>query len=272
MKLTVESNGLLITHQLASDISRCKDAFVSISLDGANAATHEWVRGVPGSFKAAKGAVRVLAEAGLRPQIIFTLMRRNASQMGAIIRLAERLGAGSVKFNVTQPTARGEKLQRTDGALSIGELISAGRRVEQDLSKTTKLRLYFDYPQAFRSLSRLSSGDGCGVCGIRRILGVLATGHYALCGIGEQVPELVLGKVGHDRLAEIWASDPMLKAIRQDIPARLTGVCGRCLMKFRCLGACVAQNYYRGRDLFAPFWFCEAAENAGLFPVSRLTS
>jgi hypothetical protein len=33
---------------------------------------------------------------------------------------------------------------------------------------------------------------------------------------------------------------------------------------------CVAQNYYRSGDLFAPFWFCEQAEAAGLFPESRL--
>jgi hypothetical protein len=33
---------------------------------------------------------------------------------------------------------------------------------------------------------------------------------------------------------------------------------------------CVAQNYYRSGDLFAPFRFCEHAEQAGLFPVSRL--
>jgi hypothetical protein len=41
-------------------------------------------------------------------------------------------------------------------------------------------------------------------------------------------------------------------------------------MKARCLGSCVAQNYYRSHDLFAPFWFCELAEAEGLFPASRL--
>jgi SynChlorMet cassette radical SAM/SPASM protein ScmF len=156
--------------------------------------------------------------------------------------------------------------------LTIAELITLGQRVERELAPTTKLRLHFDYPHAFRSLSRFATGDGCGVCGIKHILGVLATGHYALCGIGEQVPELVFGSVGLDSLEEIWRDHPILTAIRNGIPARLTGVCGRCLMKSRCLGSCVAQNYYRSRDLFAPFWFCEEAEGAGLFPASRLTS
>jgi SynChlorMet cassette radical SAM/SPASM protein ScmF len=270
LRLTLETNGLLMTPALAQEILKCQNPFVSTSLDGADAATHEWVRGVPGSFDATTRAVKILAEAGLRPQIIFSLMKHNASQVEQIIRLAEQLGAASVKFNVIQPTARGEKLHDADATLSIAELIALGRRVEHDLTPTTQLRLFFDYPSAFRSLSRIASGDGCGVCGIKHILGVLATGQYALCGIGEQVPELIFGQVGQDKLEEVWSNNPMLNTIRNDIPARLTGVCGRCLMKERCLGSCVAQNYYRSHDLFAPFWFCEMAEQAGLFPSSRL--
>jgi hypothetical protein len=41
-------------------------------------------------------------------------------------------------------------------------------------------------------------------------------------------------------------------------------------MKSKCFGSCVAQNYYRSKDLAAPFWFCEMAEEAGLFPATRL--
>ncbi len=268
--LIIETNGLLMTPDLAAEIARCKQPFVSTSLDGADAATHEWVRGVAGSFAATTRAVRILAEAGLRPQVIFSLMRHNADQVEAIIRLAEELGAASVKFNLVQPTARGEKLHTAQATLSIAELIAIGRRVEGKLARTTRLRLFFDYPQAFRPLSQLADGSGNGACGIKHILGVLATGHYALCGIGEQLPALIFGTVGQDRLAQVWSNHPALQAIRNDLPARLGGICGRCLMKGRCLGSCVAQNYYRSQDLFAPFWFCEEAEEAGLFPASRL--
>jgi radical SAM protein with 4Fe4S-binding SPASM domain len=84
------------------------------------------------------------------------------------------------------------------------------------------------------------------------------------------VSELTFGLVGQDCLEEVWTSQPVLNMIRDDIPGRLTGVCGRCVMKDRCLGSCVAQNYYRSHNLLAPFWFCEKAELAGLFPASRL--
>ena len=40
-------------------------------------------------------------------------------------------------------------------------------------------------------------------------------------------------------------------------------------MKATCLGVCLAQNYYQTRDLWRPYWFCQQAEAAGLFPESR---
>lgn len=267
--LTIETNGLLCTSEIAALIASSPRPFVSVSLDGTDAETHEWVRGVPGSFASARRAVSHLVDAGLRPQIIFTVMRRNAGQVDAIVDLAEELGAASVKFNVVQPTARGERLHEGQETLSVAELIELGRYVERDVAPRTRLRVSFDYPQAFRALSRIASGDACGCCGILGILGVLASGHYALCGIGAQVPDLVFGEVGKDSLEAVWRDHAVLSALRQGLPERLEGICSDCLMKGRCLGSCVASNYYGAGGLWAPFWFCEQAEQAGLFPASR---
>lgn len=268
--LTIETNGLLCTEEIAAEIAKSPQRFVSVSIDGADAATHEWVRGVPGSFAAARQAVINLAAAGVKPQIIFTVMQSNVHHLDAIVQLAEELGAASVKFNIVQPTARGEKLHTDNETLSIAELIKLGRRVEQELAQKTRVKLFFHYPHAFRSLSRIAGGDGAGGCGIFAIMGVLATGHYALCGIGEQVPELLFGKIGTVSLESIWRENSVLNDLRGGLPERLEGVCSRCLMKGRCLGSCVAQNYYSKGNLWAPFWFCDQAEAAGLFPASRL--
>jgi SynChlorMet cassette radical SAM/SPASM protein ScmF len=270
LKLVLETNGLLCTPEIAAEIVKSPDRFVSVSIDGSDAATHEWVRGVPGSFKAARQAVRNLVAAGTRPEVIFSVMRGNAGQVDAMVRMAEELGASSLKFNMVQPTARGERLHREQETLDIADLIALGRHVEQELAPKTKLGLFVHYPLAFRALHRIASGDGHGACGIFGILGVLAGGHYALCGIGEQVPDMVFGEVGKDLLEEVWRENAILKALREGLPKRLEGVCGRCLMKQRCLGSCIAQNYYRKGSLWAPFWFCEQAEEAGLFPTSRL--
>ncbi|MBN1103494.1 MAG: radical SAM protein, partial [Deltaproteobacteria bacterium] len=74
--LNVETNGVLCTPERAGEIARCKDPFVSVSIDGANAETHEWVRGVEGCFRAALEGIRNLVAAGLHPQVIMTIMRR----------------------------------------------------------------------------------------------------------------------------------------------------------------------------------------------------
>jgi SynChlorMet cassette radical SAM/SPASM protein ScmF len=274
LRLTVETNGVLCTPHLANKIAQCKKALVSVSLDGADAKTHEWVRGVPGCFDQAVEGLHNLVDAGLKPQIIMTLMKRNKAQVREMISLAERLDAGSVKFNIIQPTARGEAMYQNDEALSVQEIVSLGNMVENELSKNSRIKIFYDQPLCFRPLGRMfgDEGDGCGVCGIKGILGVLSDGSYALCGIGENVPSLVFGRAGIDRLEDIWNGSAVLKELREGLPTRLEGVCADCVMKSRCLGKCMAQNYYRSKDLWKPFWFCEEAAKEGLFPKSRLVS
>jgi SynChlorMet cassette radical SAM/SPASM protein ScmF len=275
LRFTVETNGILCTPALAEKMkAACENPFISVSLDGADVETHEWIRGVKGSFEAVLSGIRNLVKAGFKPQIIMTVMRRNKAQMEALVRMAESLGAASVKFNVMQPTARGESMHKSGENLSIKELIELGKWVENELSASTKLRLFFHHPAAFKPLGKMfgSNGDGCGICGIMGILGVLSDGSYAMCGIGQTVPELVFGRAGADSLEDVWNNTSMLCEIREGLPKRLEGVCGDCLMKFRCLGSCIAQNYYRSKNLWAPFWYCEEALNSGRFPETRISA
>jgi SynChlorMet cassette radical SAM/SPASM protein ScmF len=269
LDVSIETNGLLCTAKIAHEIAKSPKRFVSVSIDGADAVTHEWVRGVSGSFKQVQKAVRNLAATNTPTQVIMSVMRCNVDQVNAVIKMAEKLGASSVKFNVVQPTARGEILHRNHEALGLEELIELGRYVDMELAHITKLRLFLDYPLAFRPLSLFASGD-CNVCGILGILGVISSGHYALCGIGEHVPELVFGEIEADRLEDIWQEESTLKQLREGLPFQLTGICGQCLMKHRCLGSCIAQNYYRSGSMWSSFWFCEQAKEAGLFPETRL--
>lgn len=270
--LTVETNGVLCTPGLAKKMKACKGPFVSVSLDGAEPETHEWVRGVEGCFDAALEGFRNLVKVGFRPQLIMSVMRRNKEQMEATVRLAESLGAGSVKFNLVQPTARGEIMHEAGETLAIEELIELGKWVENELSASTNIRIFYSHPAAFKPLGRMfgEQGTGCGVCGIFGILGVLGNGSYALCGIGETVPEFIFGDAAKDRLEDVWKNTSVLNQIREGLPAKLGGICGECIMKGACLGSCIAQNYYRSKDLWAPFWFCEEAEKAGLFPETRM--
>lgn len=270
LRLVVETNGVLLTPELAEAVAACRNPHISVSLDGAEAEIHEWVRGVPGCFEAALKGISYLVQAGLKPQIIFSMMRQNRHQMEDVVQLAQKLGAGSVKFNVIQASPRSDLMRENEETLSVPEVIELGRWVEQELIKRADIPLFFHYPPAFRPLSLLWEGNGnfC-ACGIMNIIGVLSDGSYALCGIGGNVPELVFGHAARDRLADVWNNHPVLRDIREGLPQRLTGICGDCLVRSRCLGFCLAQNYYVDCNLWAPYWFCEQAEAAGLFPASR---
>lgn len=271
VRLVIETNGVLCTPEIAAQIAACKSPFASVSIDGADRETYEWVRGVSGSFDAALQGLSNLVAAGIRPQVIMSIMRRNREQVEAVVRIAEARGAHSVKFNIIQPTARGQKMHAAGEALTIDEMLELGQWVEKDLSQRTGMKLYFDHPMAFRPLGRMfgQDGNGCSRCGILGIIGVLANGSYALCGIGETVSELVFGHVSSEPLGEVWNNNQVLNDLRDGLPGRLEGLCGQCLMKHLCIGSCIAQNYYRSRNLWAPFWYCSEAEQAGLFPASR---
>ncbi len=272
VRLTIETNGVLCTPELVGAIASCHRPFVSVSIDGATAKTHEWVRGVKGCFEQAIQGVRNLVDGGLRPQLIMTIMQRNRAEMAALVQLAERLGAGSVKFNIVQPTARGQAMHDAGQTLTIEELVEVGEWVERELVPSSGIRIHHSHPLAFRPLSSMfgDDGTGCGICSILSILGVLADGSYALCGIGESVPDLVFGHAEKDSLACVWNDHPVLREIREGMTSRLEGICCECVMRERCLGCCLAQNYFSSGSLWAPYWYCSEAARRGLFPSSRL--
>ncbi|NPV63162.1 MAG: SynChlorMet cassette radical SAM/SPASM protein ScmF [Methanotrichaceae archaeon] len=271
LKLEIETNGVLCTPELVSSIARCEMPMISVSIDGADAKTHEWIRGVPGCFEDTLKGLSYLVEADLKPQIIMTLMKKNRDQIEKMVRLGESMGADSIKLNILQPMARGDSMHKEGEGLSVQELMDIGKWIEEILAKSTSIKILYDLPLAFMPLSCMfgDEGSGCGVCKIQEILGVLADGSYALCGIGRNIPELTFGHAAYDNLEDIWRNSEVLRQIRNGLPNRLKGICGKCLMKNICRGSCIAQNYYRNKDLWAPFWYCDEAYREGIFPEGR---
>lgn len=269
----IETNGVNCSAELSQLIAAGSNAMVSVSLDGAEAETHEWLRGTPGCFDQSVAGIRNLVEAGVNVQIIMTLFRRNKEEIPRMIEFAETRGVGSVKFNIVQPILRGEKLKENDETLSIKELISIGDWVENERASESGLKVIFSHPMAFRPLGKMfgETGDGCQQCGITEILGILPDGSMALCGIGKTISKLVFGHLERDQLSHVWNQNPMLREIRQARGDRFSGICGRCLMKHICMGCCMAQNYYQNKRLWGPNWYCEEAFRLGLFPGTRLS-
>jgi SynChlorMet cassette radical SAM/SPASM protein ScmF len=268
--LTVETNGTLLTPALARHLrEKSTLRHISVSVDGASPETHDPFRGVEGSFERAVQGIRCLVEAGYRPQVIMSLHAGNVGEIEALVQMAEALGAGSVKFNLIQPAGRGERMAERGQALDIRRLIELGRWVEGDLQKRSSIPLHYSWPMAFHGLRQLMDAGTCGIFGM---LGILPTGHLAMCGIGVQVPELCYGLLGQDRVADVWQHNTVLIEIRSSLPADLEGICGECILRGQCLGHCIAENCHLAGRLTAPYWFCQMASEHGLFPSSRCRS
>ncbi len=269
MSIVIETNGTLIDGDMASFLSSVENFyFISVSLDGSDACTHEELRRVTGCFDSAVLGIRHLVEAGIRPQMICTLHRKNISQVSEVIELAKGLGCGSVKFNHVQHVGRGREFD--EGlALTVPEILKLNERMEEEIIPSAGILVILDIPMAFQKPARFLRSRP-GRCTIHNIIGLLANGDLALCGIGTSVEDLLYGNLKTDDLEDIWKNSNKLAELRKLIPDELEGICSKCVHKRFCKGTCVAGNYNATGKLNAPYSFCDTAEKRGLFSESRM--
>lgn len=266
--IIIETNGTLCTKEMVQLLGRFKIRLVSVSLDSSIPESHDSIRGVSGSFDLVKEAIVNLERGGINTQLIMTLMKCNWDQIEPITRFAEAHFVQSLKINITQPSERGKILHDKDETLSVQDIVELGKWTELSLAQHTNIKIHFGYPPAFSLSSR---GDiECNVCNILQILGVLADGSFALCGIGKVIPEMIFGHVSRDKVAEVWENASILNELRLGLPHRIQGVCAECIMRDICLGGCIAQNYYTNKNIWESYWFCEEAFKSGCFPLESL--
>jgi SynChlorMet cassette radical SAM/SPASM protein ScmF len=267
----METNGTLIDDKMARFLkSKPHFDFISVSVDGAKPETHDKLRGIKGSFKKAVIGIKTLSKAGFRPQIICTLHKGNIAESKDLIRLAESLGCDSVKFNLVQNMGRGDDFAEING-FKTKKIIGVFQNIERNIRPKSKINVYFDIPIAFKPIRNLLSGD-TGRCTILNILSIISDGSISLCGIGVTIPELIFGHIAKDNLKHIWETSPKIRSLREEIPAKLKGICSDCMHRDLCLGTCVANNYHRTKSFSTPYFFCEDADLNDLFPRTRINS
>ena len=274
LDLSMETNATLIDRDLAVHLrQKTSLARVAVSLDSPDAAEHDRFRGVPGAFADAVRGIGHLVAAGLRPQIIMSVYRGNLERIDGLIELALELGAVSVKFNPVTQSGRGAEMHRQGQGLDFDEWLALIRRVRGPLRERYPIHLNAMVPPALSTVKELLryGGEGGG-CHVRHILGILGTGEMALCGIGRNLPELCFGKLGRDRLREVWMNHPVLRQMRKDLAGPYPDVCGDCLHAGRCMTHCLAQNYEANGKLVSPSPLCAEAVRRGAFPPTRRIS
>ena len=244
----------LLTPAMIERIANCGARAVSVSLDGACAATHDGVRGIPGHFGQTAGAIRDLVAAGLTVQVNTTVMNRNVTELPQIAALLAGAGVHMWEVFFLVQVGRG---------VSTAALPAAGhedvchflydasrygfvvRTVEAPFFRRVVAGRRGGQPPPRSALySRLSGelGDLLGPPGrapsahtapTRDGKGILFISHN-----GEVYPAgflpLSLGSVRHQRLRDIYTGDPVLLAIRA---AQFTGRCGRCEYADLCGGS-----------------------------------
>lgn len=107
LRVALATNGTLVSKEIAQKIADAGVRRVSISLDGADAATHDAFRGIPGAFDAALRGFRNLKELGMSVQINTTIARHNAHQLPAVLELVRSIGADALHTFLLVPVGCG---------------------------------------------------------------------------------------------------------------------------------------------------------------------
>jgi radical SAM protein with 4Fe4S-binding SPASM domain len=107
LRVALATNGTLVTKDVARMIVDAGVRRVSISLDGADALTHDSFRGIPGAFEAAVRGLQNLKALGMSVQINMTIARHNAHQLPDVLQLARNLGADALHTFLLVPVGCG---------------------------------------------------------------------------------------------------------------------------------------------------------------------
>lgn len=192
--LRIFTNATIVTPRIADRIAALDPIVVESSLLGADAAVHDGVTLIDGSFEKTLRGVRLLTQRGVRVKLKTTLMNANVDQAAAMERLAADLGVEHQVAFVLMPRRDGE---RTPLSLQVDDAALRGylRRREREIAEP---------PLPV-------STDGDGLCSAGR----------ASCSIspsGDVYPCVLMplkaGNVLETPFAEIWRSSPAMRRMR----------------------------------------------------------
>jgi len=244
----------LLDAEMISRIAACGARAVSVSLDGATAATHDGVRGIPGHFAATVAVIRDLVAAGVTVQVNTTVMSGNADELADIAALVSSTGARMWEVFFLVEVGRGQGV----GALSPGGhddvcnfLFDASRygfvvrTVEAPFFRRTVLARRGGCPPPDSALYARLAGR------LRELLGPPArqpSAHTAatrdgmgimfISSTGDVYPAgflpLSLGNIRSQPLRDIYTGSPLLRDIRA---SRFSGRCGLCEHAGLCGGS-----------------------------------
>ncbi len=287
--IALATNGTLVDSAMAERIAATGFDRVSVSLDGADASTHDLFRGIPGSFDLTMQALGHMRRAGVPTQVNCTIAKHNKDQIEAVLRLAEEAGSVAAHYFLLVPVGCGEEIaddQMLD-TQEVEERLNLIARLEQKTALQLKPTCAPHYYRVIRQQARAEGrpmparNDGAGrpqgAGGHPHAQGSAPGGHppeagalhsitkgclagTAVCFVsheGEVFPcgylPIAAGNIRKQHFAEIWRDSAIFNEFRD--PSTLTGKCGGCEYKMVCSG-CRARAYYEYGDYLAEEPYC----------------
>ena len=248
--LAMASNGTMIDPRMAKQIVDSGIRRVSISLDGADSATHDPFRKLEGSFEKAIRGIRNLQELGMSCQINVTVAKHNVHQMEQIYKMALDLGVDALHLFMLVPVGCGVEI--ADDQMLDAEKYEEVLNWFYDISMEKKIQTKATCaPHYFRIMRQRAAEDGIKISPETHGMAAMTKGCLAGTGIcfvshkGNVVPcgylPVEAGNIWTQPLKEIWDHSPVFQDLRN--PDRLRGKCGVCEYKQVCEG-CRARAYF----------------------------
>lgn len=220
------SNGTLISKEKAAALAHLGLKGVQVSMEGLEK-VHDSIRG-KGSFAAAVEGIANLLNAGMSVTVNATLSEVNVGDLPGLVDLAKSLGVQRLGFSRLVPSGRGlGLLDKMIGSEKV-------RKIYEEIFsiKTEGLEIVTGDPVASQMRCPAGGGavatSGCaaGISGLT----FLPDGTIVPC----RRLFVPIGNIRTDRIREVWASSPVLEALRDK--RRYKGRCGRCSRWSGCRG------------------------------------
>jgi GeoRSP system radical SAM/SPASM protein len=255
LKVTMNSNGSLIDAAAARMIRDAGFHSVGISIDAADAATHDAFRRMPGSFDKAVRAARLLREAGVPLTVSSVICKVNHESFADLVSLAKELGARTIDLHNFKCSGMGGlNKERLD--LSPGEWKAFYGTAVPMRRAEAGIEIAFDDP-ILSLLGEEGEGNGLvagSVCG-KLSLYIRPDGEITPCGF---IP-VTIGHVLKDDFGTVWRDSEVLARLRHKAAA---GKCSGCAKFASCLGGCTARAYavYGSYDAPDPHCWVESSD------------
>jgi heme b synthase len=261
LRMVLAPCGPLVTDE---SVRRMKDADIrriSLSIDGADAVTHDRFRGMEGGFDGVIRAAGIVRRGGLDFQVNTTVSKHNVHQLPEILNLAVRIGASSFHPFLLVPTGRGRDLLEDEiSPREYEEILTWFYERSKDSPLTVKPTCAPHYYRIVRQRGADSS-PRAGVRGFdahtKGCLGgqgfafISHTGRVQICGFLDAEAGDIR-KSGYD-FAGIWDTSPLFLRMRNR--SEYGGKCGICEYWTVC-GGCRARAFALTGDYMAEEPFC----------------